>query len=294
MPVKIIRKHHVKSPKHKHTKPYLKAYWPYIPILLISVFGLYFGGIHTNKLPRHSVLSYTIDAKDTTLLQATNAQRNLVGQKDLTLNAKLNTAAQNKANDMVARNYWSHETPDGQQPWLFIKETGYLYNTAGENLAYGFSTSKNVIYGWMNSQTHKDVLLSSVFTEVGFGFAKSANFGDKGPQTIIVAFFGQPSVETIKPTLSSSTKNSIYIATTQQNITKAQELTKGKTPWISFLVGIITALGLLLLLLKHSWNIKLSIKSSRKFLMKHPLFDLLLLLIILAGFILSTTTGVIK
>lgn len=294
MPVKIIRKHHAKSPKHKHTKPYLKAYWPYIPILLISFLGLYLGGIHPNKTPQHSVLSYTIDAKDTTLLQATNVQRNLAGLKDLVLNAKLNTAAQNKALDMVTRNYWSHETPDGQLPWIFINETGYLYTYAGENLAYGFSTSKNTINGWMNSQTHKDVLLSSKFTEVGFGFAKSSDFDNTGPQTIIVAFFGQPSAATIKPTLSSNAKSSTYTGKTQQKITKAQELTKGKTPWISFLVGTITALGVLLLLLKHSWNIKLGLKNGREFLIKHPLFDLLLLLIILAGFILSTTTGVIK
>ena len=294
MPVKIIRKHHVKSPKHKYTKPYLKPYWPYIPILLISVFGLYFGGIHPNKTPQHSVLSYTIDAKDTTLLQATNAQRSLVGQKDLILNAKLNTAAQNKANDMVSRNYWSHETPDGQLPWSFIKEADYLYTDAGENLAYGFSTSKNTINGWMNSQTHKDVLLSNKFTEIGFGFAKSNDFNNTGPQTIIVAFFGHPIMENNNSASSIDVKSSTLTGTAQQKITKAQELTKGKFPEIATLVGIITAAGVILLLLKHSWNIKLSLKNGRKFLVKHPMVDLFLLLLILTGFILSATTGVIK
>src|SRR5690606_3424397 len=114
------------------------------------------------------------------------------GKAALSLNDKLNAAAQAKAEDMKARNYWSHNTPDGQEPWVFFDAQGYIYKKAGENLAYGFATSTETVTGWMNSPSHKANLLDGAFTEVGFGFANSENFVSTGNETIIVAMYAQP------------------------------------------------------------------------------------------------------
>ncbi len=54
------------------------------------------------------------------LLISTNTERSSNGLPALSINDKLNQAAQAKANDMVARDYWSHNTPDGQEPWVFF------------------------------------------------------------------------------------------------------------------------------------------------------------------------------
>jgi hypothetical protein len=128
------------------------------------------------------------------LLTATNSQRTSNGSTPLTINSKLNASAQAKANDMVVRDYWSHNTPDGKEPWVFIDAQGYVYTKAGENLAYGFSSSNETVIGWMNSPSHRANLLDTVFTEVGFGFANSANFVGTGNETIIVAHYGKPTV----------------------------------------------------------------------------------------------------
>ncbi|MBA2279326.1 CAP domain-containing protein [Candidatus Saccharibacteria bacterium] len=141
------------------------------------------------------VLAYATNVTTGGLLSSTNTQRSNNGVASLGGNGLLTTAAQNKAEDMVARDYWSHTTPDGQQPWVFIDNAGYKYTAAGENLAYGFMTSESTVTGWMNSQAHKDNLLNSTFTEVGFGIANGANYVGTGQQTVVVAMYGKPQVQ---------------------------------------------------------------------------------------------------
>jgi hypothetical protein len=139
-----------------------------------------------------SVLGYATNVELTSLLQETNAQRSQNSQGALSLNSQLSQAAQAKANDMAARNYWSHVTPDGAQPWTFIANVGYSYNAAGENLAYGFDSSSAAVAGWMNSPTHRENLLNGNYLEVGFGIANASNFQDTGEQTIVVAMYASP------------------------------------------------------------------------------------------------------
>ncbi len=138
------------------------------------------------------VLAYATNISPAGLLSSTNSQRTANGVSALSANGLLNSAAQAKANDMVNRNYWSHQTPDGQQPWIFITGAGYQYLSAGENLAYGFMTSSATVTGWMNSPSHRSNLLSGTFTEVGFGIANSADFVGNGPQTVVVAMYAKP------------------------------------------------------------------------------------------------------
>lgn len=159
-------------------------------IILATVFSL-------NSLPAAATNtplapSITIPIKDIELLDSTNTKRLLNNLAPLSLDSKLNNAAQDKANDMVMRNYWDHNTPDNLEPWVFITKSGYNYKTAGENLAYGFDNGVNVITGWMNSPAHRHNLLNNNFSNVGFGLAESDNFIQTGKQTIIVAMYASP------------------------------------------------------------------------------------------------------
>ncbi len=196
MPVKGSRgsARHSSGPKHKLTKKYMNAYWPYMPMVVIIIIGLFFGSYQPQHSAKTGVLAYATSTTSGGLLQSTNSQRTDNGVAGLTLNSQLNSAAQTKADDMVARNYWSHVTPDNLQPWVFIQNAGYSYTKAGENLAYGFGTSAETITGWMNSVTHRANLLDSGFTEVGFGIANAPNFISTGQETIVVAMYGKPQV----------------------------------------------------------------------------------------------------
>lgn len=174
---------------HRQSKRYLKTYLPYLPLLVSIVLSM---AISSWQPVQRGTLAYATDMSHGGLLQSTNNERSSNGQASLSLHSQLNSAAQAKANDMIARNYWSHNTPDGQEPWVFFDNAGYKYQKAGENLAYGFTTSSSTVAGWMNSPSHKANMLDSAFTEVGFGFANGSNYNNSGNQTVVVAMYGKP------------------------------------------------------------------------------------------------------
>lgn len=220
-------KNHPKTTRHRQPhKPrgisdrdFRKVYWPYIPVVLIITFLLSVAGQTgaISSLIRHpdgKVLSYATSMSVSGLLADTNAARSQNGVSSLNLNAKLDAAAQAKANDMAQRNYWSHNTPEGNPPWVFVTAQGYSYQKLGENLAAGFADEQSTINGWMASQPHRENLLDPDFKEVGFGYANNPNYTSAGggPMTIIVAFYGEPQVlaqQTSAPAASpSSTSHS--------------------------------------------------------------------------------------
>ena len=152
-----------------------------------------------------TVLGYATNISVTGLLDGTNQQRNANGLGSLSLNNTLSQAAQAKAADMSANDYWSHNSPSGATPWTFIGATGYAYQTAGENLAYGFTTSSDTITGWMNSPGHKANILHTSFSEVGFGIIDIANYQGKGPQTLVVAMYALPAASQTAPAPTATT-----------------------------------------------------------------------------------------
>ena len=173
---------------HKPSKHYTKTYWPYLPMLLVVLCGFV---LNLTWHPGQAVLGYATSISPTGLLDETNTQRTQNSETALAMNSQLMQAAQAKANDMVAKNYWSHVSPDGTQPWQWITNAGYSYMSAGENLAYGFDTSSATVSGWMNSAEHRANILNSDFQDVGFGIANSPNFNGDGEETVVVAMYGQ-------------------------------------------------------------------------------------------------------
>jgi len=152
--------------------------------------------IQTSQSPSH-VLAFAANMNQADLYNATNAARTQNGLAPFTLSTKLSSAAQMKANDMIAKNYWSHVAPDGTQPWYWFEQAGYNYRNAGENLAYGFDTGYEVVDGWMNSPGHRANILGS-FYDVGFGYAQGENY-QGGRNTVVVGLYGTSSSTTTTP-----------------------------------------------------------------------------------------------
>lgn len=194
--------HHQHKRKHFH-----KTYWPYLPMLAIVGLGLLFNAMW----PAYkSVLGYATDMSAARLLTDTNQQRIDNGLDALSLNQKLTNAAQAKAEDMAAKDYWSHDTPDGKTPWSFILAAGYNYQTAGENLAYGFGSADDTVTAWMNSPEHRANILNTSYTDVGFAFINIPDYQNSGPETLVVAEYGSPraSAKTTPATTSHSSATS--------------------------------------------------------------------------------------
>jgi hypothetical protein len=204
---------HKTKPKSVNKKAFERVYWPYIPLVIAISFLLTLsasGGALQAAVRHHTigkVLSYSTSMSISGLLADTNAQRAANGIAALSLNSKLDAAAQANADDMAARNYWSHYTPEGNPPWIWVTNQGYSYQALGQNLATGFSDEQSTINGWMASPPHRENLLNSTYTEVGFGYANNPDYTSAGggPQTIVVAFYGKPQVlaaQTVAPAAS--------------------------------------------------------------------------------------------
>lgn len=101
------------------------------------------------------------------VIAKTNEERQKTGLSSLVQNPLLSQAAYAKASDMMNLDYWSHVSPAGTQPWSFIKNTGYTYRFAGENLARDFSDTSSLINAWMDSPSHRDNILGSNYSDIG-------------------------------------------------------------------------------------------------------------------------------
>ncbi len=138
--------------------------------------------------PGHDFLAAVVQSE---ILTLTNTERvdNHVGM--LTESELLDKSAQAKADDMAAKGYFAHVSPDGKQPWDFITNAGYDYHYAGENLAVRFVDSKDVVDAWMASPSHKANIVKGAYREIGVGVAQGTYKGE--PATFVVEHFASPS-----------------------------------------------------------------------------------------------------
>lgn len=303
---------------------FMKAYWPYLPIALIVGMGMLVNSLWL----RPGVLSYATSMTPVGLLTSTNSERAKSNLGTLSLNQSLSEAAQAKAVDMVTRDYWSHVTPDGQDPWVFINSTGYQYLAAGENLAYGFSTYEEAVIGWMNSPGHRANILNGEYSEVGFGIANSSNFQRNGEQTVIVAMYAKPvspaaniasnaapepvsqpteaqpeaTARTEQPisvgrNLTGEQRDEITVSATvpgDQKVARVQIATSGAAPW-SMLAASFLALSLLVVFItRHSLAWHRAVVKGEAFFLKHKVLDIVIVSGVIAAALLSQTAGFIQ
>lgn len=162
--------------------------------LFLAVIALLTVNLSYNVVVAHSpkVLGYATSINASQIIDLTNQQRAANGLGALATNAMLNQAAANKAQDMFAKNYWSHYSPDGTGPWYWITSAGYNYTSAGENLAKDFDTSQGVIDGWMASPGHRDNILNTSYQDIGVAAVNGTLLGS--PTTLVVAMYGAQQV----------------------------------------------------------------------------------------------------
>lgn len=180
--------------KRNDYRPYLVRRYGLLVIIGL-ILGLQFG---YNFDKTGSVLGRVTTVTTAGLLTSTNDARRDQQLPDLTLNSQLNEAAADKAEDMLRRGYWSHTSPDGTEPWVWIGQAGYNYQEAGENLAKNFSTAGAAVEAWMGSSAHRENLLNAKYKEVGFGVATGEVDGKT--TTIIVAFYAAPAETSVAGT----------------------------------------------------------------------------------------------
>lgn len=118
--------------------------------------------------------SGVMSSDESRILQLVNAERAKTGAKPLGSNADCITLARMKSQDMVDKDYFSHQSPTYGSPFDMLKSNDVSYMYAGENIAMN-QNADAAFKAWMNSEGHKKNILNPNFTELGVGIAPKGN-----------------------------------------------------------------------------------------------------------------------
>ncbi|MCL5964983.1 MAG: CAP domain-containing protein [Deinococcus sp.] len=151
-------------------------------------------------------LAFAGSALELEVFARTNQMRLEQGLQAVEWDSLAYNAARGHAVDMLERNFFAHDTPEGITPGMRMEKAGVLEYETGENLAlYENYTDEKIpslaVEGWMKSPGHRANLLKPSFTHLGVAVVR------KGSRVVVVQNFlarpfeiGQPSLE---PTVAS-------------------------------------------------------------------------------------------
>lgn len=126
------------------------------------------------------------------LLTQINAERRRAGSRPLTLDFRLDLAAQRHADAMLARSFFAHRGADGETVRQRAGESGYRWQAVGENLAEGQYTVAEAVEAWMRSAGHRENILDRNYTQTGIGLALGRDPNTGEYRILWVQTFGLP------------------------------------------------------------------------------------------------------
>lgn len=118
----------------------------------------------------------TLNTDEQEVFNLINKQRTNNGLSPLKIDNEVQRVARIKAQDLVANNYFAHESPVYGSPFEMLNNFKISYKTAGENIA-GNSSNSGAVNAWMNSSGHKANILNSSFNYTGIGVVNSPKYG---------------------------------------------------------------------------------------------------------------------
>ncbi|MGR3593982.1 MAG: CAP domain-containing protein [Limimaricola soesokkakensis] len=111
------------------------------------------------------------------VLKLVNARREARGLPSLSLQPKLNRAAQTHSCDMGRASALSHTGTDGSNVMDRAQREGYRPCLIAENVAAGHQSARDVVRSWMQSPPHRQNILRPDARHLGLGFASPQNGG---------------------------------------------------------------------------------------------------------------------
>lgn len=125
----------------------------------------------TSEKPRHTPpRTARDDSKAARVVELVNHVRQRAGCDSVRTDSRLTTAAQGHSDDMSARGYFSHTSPEGGNFADRARSAGYP-SPGAENIARGPSDAEEVMRMWMESPGHRQNILNCDLTTIGVGVA---------------------------------------------------------------------------------------------------------------------------
>jgi hypothetical protein len=184
-------------------------------------------------------ISVASDITISKVIELTNISRSGASEKSLSFNEKLSRAAEAKASDMIAKNYFSHTSPEGVIPWKWIDGEDYDYSYAGENLAMDFQSVEKMEDAWMKSPTHRANILNEKYKDIGVA-VKSGKIN--GSETIlVVVMFGSGDKKDAISQKPRTNVSSVKEKETTENIFPLLPSAEAKIVAVNFQEPVITS-----------------------------------------------------
>jgi uncharacterized protein YkwD len=117
-----------------------------------------------------------------------NSYRAQHGLAPLREDSRLDAAADDRMRDMEDLGYWSHNSPDGRSPFVWLRPRGYMFSFAAENLATGFETAEVLVAAWMESRGHRENIMSANYDDCGVAIIDGSTTGRATGKSIVVLF----------------------------------------------------------------------------------------------------------
>ena len=105
------------------------------------------------------------------LFDLTNASRVRHGLNALKWDTPVSGTARKHSVDMAKNDYFNHKNRQGKSPFDRMEDDQVTFRGAGENLAYGQSSSIFAHEGLMNSAGHRENILQETYSHLGTGVA---------------------------------------------------------------------------------------------------------------------------
>jgi uncharacterized protein YkwD len=128
------------------------------------------------------------------MLSRVNGVRRREGVPPLAPSPLLDRISQQHAEDMLARSYFGHWTPEGLGPSERARASGYAAGI-GENLVEQRFSTEEALEAWLGSPGHRRNILDPASREMGLGLAVGAGYdaAPGGYRVIWVQSFGRGS-----------------------------------------------------------------------------------------------------
>jgi len=109
-----------------------------------------------------------LDDIERVFLSYINEARMQNGLGALLPSQELTTFAEERCDDMVTRNYFSHYTPEGDRP-----EFRPIGEILGRASPPSLGTAENFLEAWLDSQSHREVILDQAYRRIGIAIVDS-------------------------------------------------------------------------------------------------------------------------
>lgn len=101
------------------------------------------------------------------VLAIVNRNRMAEGLEPMTMFSGIQNACNVRVEELTG--YFSHERPNGSMCFTALDEAGVPYTSAGENIAAGQTSPKEVMNAWMNSPGHRSNIMGGT-RHIGVGY----------------------------------------------------------------------------------------------------------------------------